>query len=543
MSTTARRFRKEHLLPDLFPCVSYEDWEKSGKSDAELARERLLKILDEHEPIQHPPEVLKQVEEVMRAAASALEPALEVQDDSRLRFRYTDFLIRAEEYDRALEAAEGLEEPVLADLARGVILLGQGKPREALETLEAGLRLWPNNAGARYYAALAAEQLGDFDRAISEYRDSIRANAAASDAGLRLARLHEAEGKYEPASIAIRHYLTNGHPRDSEALVLSLRLAHRLGRGPGFQETLAQLARLPGQAGRAVAEAARIARMGRGPGEAVAVVERAGLDLTDPRHAEALSSLVADLSEAGDRQTALARVDAALEANPDAAAFHRIRAGALEASGADREVVRASFERAIELDPADARALVGLGRIIGEEGELEDAIALYDRAAAADPEDADIPYAVVELLAARGRTDEIQPRLEAMLKSHPYDGRAADRLARHLVASGESLDRALNLSRRALRFRAGPEALDTLGRVQLERGELEASIKAFERALEQGPDAPSTRYRLGRALAAAGRTQAARDALRRALKAGSFPESEQALAELARLEADSEAAR
>jgi tetratricopeptide (TPR) repeat protein len=477
------------------------------------------------------------------AAASALEPALEVQDDPRLRFRYTDLLIRAKEYDRALQVAEGLEEQVFVDLARGVILLGQGKPREALETLEAGLRLWPNNAGARYYAALAAEELGDFDRAISEYRDSIRANAAASDAGLRLARLYDAEGNYESGWIAVRHHLSPGHPRDAEALVLSIRLAHRLGGASGVREALGQLARLPGQAGRAVAEAARIAREEGGAGEAVTAVERAGLDLTDPRHAEALSSLVASLSEAGDHQAALARVGAALEAHPDAAAFYEVRARALEASGAEREAVRASFERAIELDPDDARALAGLGRIAAENGELEDAVALYDRAAVADPDDADIPYAVIELLAARGRSEEVGPRLEAMLKSHPYHGRAADRLARHLVVRGESLDRALKLARRALRFQAGSEALDTLGWVRLERGDFEASIKAFERALELRPDAPSTLYRFGRALAAAGQARAAQDALHRALEAGSFPEREQALADLARLDAGSEAAR
>jgi tetratricopeptide (TPR) repeat protein len=188
-------------------------------------------------------------------------------------------------------------------------------------------------------------------------------------------------------------------------------------------------------------------------------------------------------------------VNASLEAHSDTATFHEIRARALEASGADREAVRACFERAIEL------------------------------------------------LSAHGRSKEVERRLEAMLKGHPYYGRAADRLARHLVARGESLDRALNLSRRALRFQAGPQALGTLGWVQLERGEFEASIEALERALVLRPDAPSTRYRLGRALAADGQMQAARDALHRALEAESFPEREQAAAELARLETGGEAAR
>jgi cytochrome c-type biogenesis protein CcmH/NrfG len=71
--------------------------------------------------------------------------------------------------------------------------------------------------------------------------------------------------------------------------------------------------------------------------------------------------------------------------------------------------------------------------------------------------------------------------------------------------------------------------------VQLDRG--------LERALELRPDAPSTHYRLGRALAADGQAQAARDALHRALEAESFPEREQAVAELARLETTGAATR
>ena len=70
--TTARRFRKEHLLADLLPCISYEDWEESGKTDTDLARERLTKILDEREAPEHPPEVLKEIERIVSAAEKQL---------------------------------------------------------------------------------------------------------------------------------------------------------------------------------------------------------------------------------------------------------------------------------------------------------------------------------------------------------------------------------------------------------------------------------------------------------------------------------------
>jgi trimethylamine--corrinoid protein Co-methyltransferase len=70
--TTAKRFRKEHLISDLFPALPYEDWEARGMTNAELGRERLMQILAEHEPIEHPPEVLEEIERVVAAAEAAL---------------------------------------------------------------------------------------------------------------------------------------------------------------------------------------------------------------------------------------------------------------------------------------------------------------------------------------------------------------------------------------------------------------------------------------------------------------------------------------
>ena len=124
-----------------------------------------------------------------------------------------------------------------------------------------------------------------------------------------------------------------------------------------------------------------------------------------------------------------------------------------------------------------------------------------------------------------------------LLVHHPHCGKAADDLARLLVAQGRDLDRALALARRAIRFRAGPEAFETLGWVQLGRGESELAVEALRRAVELRPASASAQYRLGLALASVGDEDAARDALRLALEAGDFAEAERAKAELVRLEA------
>jgi trimethylamine--corrinoid protein Co-methyltransferase len=70
--TTAKRYRKEHLISELFPAIPYEDWQAKGMTNADIGHERLMKILAEHEPIEHPPEVLKELERVVAAAEAAL---------------------------------------------------------------------------------------------------------------------------------------------------------------------------------------------------------------------------------------------------------------------------------------------------------------------------------------------------------------------------------------------------------------------------------------------------------------------------------------
>jgi trimethylamine--corrinoid protein Co-methyltransferase len=70
--TTAKRYREEHVIHEFFPAISHEDWEARGMTHEDLAHERLMKILAEHEPIEHPPEVLKEIERVVAAAEAAL---------------------------------------------------------------------------------------------------------------------------------------------------------------------------------------------------------------------------------------------------------------------------------------------------------------------------------------------------------------------------------------------------------------------------------------------------------------------------------------
>src|SRR5262245_13507019 len=150
--------------------------------------------------------------------------------DERVRFTLADTLIDVGNFDRAREVADSLTRADYAQLLRGRILLMQGDPKGALAEFEQGIRSWPNNASARFLAGIAARDLGDWDRAISELRESVRANNAETDAAVELARIYFDRGQYREAiAFASQALHGRGGAQQPEPYVVSARAFTALG--------------------------------------------------------------------------------------------------------------------------------------------------------------------------------------------------------------------------------------------------------------------------------------------------------------------------
>jgi tetratricopeptide (TPR) repeat protein len=204
----------------------------------------------------------------------------------------------------------------------------------------------------------------------------------------------------------------------------------------------------------------------------------------------------------------------------------------------EEAAARAVFEAALEADPESGPLLAGLGQLEQRVGNAEAALGLFERALAAHPGDPDYTYLAASARIALGRTEEGASELRALLRRNPDHLAACNDLAWLLAERGEDLDLALALAKRAARLDPRPEVLDTLGWVHLKRGEVEAAIAAFQRALAAKPGFSTARYHLGLALVQRGDEGAAGQAFRAALDSGPFPESEAARKELERLAAE-----
>jgi Flp pilus assembly protein TadD len=284
-----------------------------------------------------------------------------------------------------------------------------------------------------------------------------------------------------------------------------------------------------------VAEVAAVRAADAGPAAGIETIRSAGLDVSQPVNGRLLDLLVGYLVAEGRSEAALERTQAALAAHPEEALFHELRGRALRGAGKPGSA-RESLQRALELDPERATALAELAALTALDGDRETALALYDRAALADPAQVAHPWAAIQLVASGDDDAELERRLEALLARHGTHAAAANLLARRLLTRDP--ERALGLAYRSVRFRGGPDALETLGRAQLAHDDAASAVETLGFSVKMRPDSPSTHYWLGLAWAATGNEDRAREALNTALVTEAFPEREAARAALARLDAN-----
>ncbi len=469
------------------------------------------------------------------SAARAVENVLVSRDavPELVMAEYADDLIRSREIAKAEEVIAKISRSEWTSLLRGRLLLETGDARGAMDALQEGIRLWPGNGTARLLAGRAAERLGDFDWAISEYRDSVRSDVESTSAVYELASLHAEEGRFRSAYFPLNIRLQR-NPDDGRAGLALVRIALAADNVVAA-EGAAELLETNGMEQEASIARAMIAAANAGPLAAADLLADTALDLTLPENVEVLDALV-DYEIASDRTgRAISRLTEIAALDPLRTELRSLLGRALRAAGRVDEAGRA-YGEGLRLDPESSEALAGLATLAAESGEVQEAIALYDRAFEVDREHAAAAWNAILLAAGLEGEDVVDARLDALLYAHPRHVRAASLRATRLLERGADLDRAEELARRAIRFGGGAEALATAGRVALAQGDALRAVRLLRRSLELKPVSPSNRYFLGRALRTAGKPVAARASIEAALAAGAdFAEAEAARAELAAL--------
>jgi tetratricopeptide (TPR) repeat protein len=413
----------------------------------------------------------------LQTAADAFEQAfiLTNPSDPQLSFRYADSLVVAGELDRALEQSEELTVEAHQRLIRARVAQERDDNEKALEDFSEASRLWPDNPWARYYAARSAEVLGLWDRALEEYRYSIRINTGATDARTRAGRLLAAQGRFSSA-YHLLFLRAEEIPLDREGMILSAYVVAHASNASQLHDLLQKhLAKDPVSYPAALIRAAEgLAEKGQ-PAAARNLLHGApGIDLGRGGNANVLSAFVRFAHQAGTADEASSVVAAALEAAPNAAGYHAARGLDLELGQALPVDVRSAYEHAVELDPQNVEALEGLGRSSLPD-DPERALQWFERAQAADPLAEAPALEAVRTLIVMNRLDDAARRLDALIDSNPFLDEATAERADLDLKRGIATPRTLDLARRSVRFGRQAEDLDRLSKVLSRLGDSEGA--------------------------------------------------------------------
>jgi tetratricopeptide (TPR) repeat protein len=208
---------------------------------------------------------------------------------------------------------------------------------------------------------------------------------------------------------------------------------------------------------------------------------------------------------------------ATLEANSGSWSAHNGLGNVLFERGQADEAI-AHFQKAVELKPDFSTAHYNLAGVLREKGRVDDAMAQFERAVEIQPDYSSAHFYLGEILRDKGRVQEAIAHFEKALEHHPDYAAAHESLGLLLLRTGQ-VDRALVHFRKLVEIQPG-DAVDqnNLARVLWQKGRVGEAIAHYERALQIRPDYALAHQSLGGLLEQEGRAREAVAHYQRALE-------------------------
>ncbi len=195
-------------------------------------------------------------------------------------------------------------------------------------------------------------------------------------------------------------------------------------------------------------------------------------------------------ASAGRYAEAVASYDRAVELAPAYAKAWNNRGLALEGSG-DRDAALASYVTASELDPLLATAPNNIGALLWRDGDLESAAVWFERAVAADAWLPEAQYNLASVLARLGRAEEAEIAYESAVRARPTFAEAWHDYGRLLEDLGRMSEAIGAYQRAVIIDPRSAEARNSLGIALARSGQYREAIMELEAALQLAPGDPN----------------------------------------------------
>jgi tetratricopeptide (TPR) repeat protein len=198
----------------------------------------------------------------------------------------------------------------------------------------------------------------------------------------------------------------------------------------------------------------------------------------------------------GEAKKALAEFEKALELDPNNAEA-LLNIGAIHQGEGKSDLAQHFVQRALAVDPNSIGALAQLGEIRRDQGELDEAIRLFAEALAIDDSQPFLFMGIGDVLQRAGRYEQALEAFRHVLELEPDSFKARYNMGVTYSNMGR-VEEAVAIYEQALELAPkdfeAPAARNNLGALLLAKGETDRALEHFEAALKAAPFNVESRY-------------------------------------------------
>jgi putative PEP-CTERM system TPR-repeat lipoprotein len=436
-------------------------------------------------------------------------------------------------HGKPLEARNAYEQAIKlrpghhgAYLEKAYIEIGQANFAAAQADLTAARKLAPGNLMIAYVQALLDSRQGKLAPALESVTKVLAAAPDHMPSLLLAGQLELQTGANQQAQNHLRKYL-EATPQDVQARKL---LAHAMLKGAQPADALALLAPLTKEASldpQLMALAGQSHMQNKDYGKAAEYFEKASA--LEPRSADLRTSLGLSKLAQGNQAGAVSELEAAASLDPKSARagvtlvqtemalkhydkamaaalalekahpqdpqIHNLKGGVLAAMG-DVAGARASFEKAVALQPGFFPAVANLARLDMQDRKPDAAQKRFEAVLEKDKKNVPAMMALAEIAGVRNQPEQVAIWLEKALAEKPDAVDPALKLAEHYARNKQEQKALTLMSKVQTSNPANPAVLDMLGQIQLANKDQNGALETYSKLASLTPKSPAVHMRL-----------------------------------------------
>jgi tetratricopeptide (TPR) repeat protein len=445
--------------------------------------------------------------------------------DLQVKKNYLQLLILKNRLDEATkldnEILKANPKDVDALVYKGQVQIRRNDSNGAIDSLQSALRYDAGNAVAHYQLGNAFAQQHNEGRAESEWREAVHLRPNLTDAQRSLAALELRRGDVD-AVLQTAQEIIKADPSSADGFLWKgVADVARKKYSDAQQDAEQALQRLPENPAPYVLMGDIQLNLKHYP-DALKLYQQA-LD-KNPSSADALKGVIFTYSAQKQYDKAIAAANVQIAKSPNNSSFYEQLGTLLYDGKKDLKGAEAALRKAIEIDRNNSEALLKLGKLLAEEGNIDEALATFQQSIKDNPREVSFYVLSGELYEKKKDWEKAKAMYQQALSIVPDQPLASNNLAYVILEQGGNVDVAMGLAQTARRgMPDSPNAADTLGWAYYQKGIYQSAISQFQEALRLSekhgaPDDADLHYHLGLAYQKTKQTALARQQLEKAIK-------------------------